>query len=84
MSASANPTAGAPLISGFSITPDDAVDLPAVTRQIRITGAAGNAVVVWATGAETTEPVLTGDVFDWRVKRVKATGTTATGLRGYY
>lgn len=82
--ASNSPALTTPLISGFSITPDDNADLPATTRQIRVTGAAGDIAVVWANGVESTEPVAAGDLFDWRIRRIKATGTTATGLRGYY
>lgn len=67
-----------------AITPSDSADLAKTTRQIRVTGNAGNIAVVWIDGTETTEPVEAGDVLDWRVVRVKATGTTATGIRGYY
>ena len=74
----------ASLEGGFAITPDDANDLPAVTRQIRVTGDAGDVAVVWLSGVETIEPVEAGGVYDWRIKRVKDTGTDATGLRGYY
>ena len=73
-----------PLIGGFAVTPADGADLAQVTRQIRITGNAGNVAVVWASGLETTEPVLAGETLDWRIKRIKSTGTTATGIRGYY
>lgn len=72
-----------PLTRAFAIAPSDTEILPAVTRQIRVTGAAGNLSVVWASGVETVEPVSAGDVLDWRLRQVKATGTTATGLRGY-
>jgi len=73
-----------PLRSGFTITPSDTADLEQVTRQIRVTGAAGDIAVVWVDGATSTEPVSVGDVLDWRIKRVLSTGTTATGIRGYY
>lgn len=81
--ATLSPGLSAPLILGFAITPNDGADLAHVTRQIRVTGNAGDVVVVWPDGTETTEPVEAGDVWDWRVTRIKATGTTATGLRGY-
>jgi hypothetical protein len=74
----------APLTGGFSITPDDNNDLAQTTRQIRVTGTGGNIALVWASGLASTEPVNAGDMLDWRVARVKATGTTATGLRGYF
>ncbi len=72
-----------PLTRGFAIVPNDSTALPVVTRQLRVTGAAGTIAVVWASGEESTEPVSSGDVLDWRIQLVKATGTTATGLRGY-
>lgn len=72
-----------PLTFGFPIAPSDSQDLPRVTRQLRVTGAPGNLSVLWASGTQTLEPVFTGDVLDWRISRVLATGTTATGLRGY-
>jgi hypothetical protein len=78
-----SPGLSSPLAIGFAISPADGADLPYVTRQIRVTGAAGNLAVVWTSGLQTVEPVFTGDVLDWRVTRVLATGTTATGLRGY-
>ena len=73
-----------PLTGGFAISPSDAVDLAMVTRQIRVTGSGGALAVVWQSGVETVEPVAAGEVLDWRVRRVKATGPTAPGLRGYY
>lgn len=78
------PSLSSPIEGGFTITPDDNADLPHVTRQIYVTGNAGNISVVWRNGTTSLEPVQTGDVLDWRIKRVMATGTTATGLRGYY
>ena len=73
-----------PLIGAFVIAPSDDTDLAQTTRQLRITGNAGNVAVIWLSGVETVEPVNAGDLLDWRIRRVKATGTTATGLRGYY
>lgn len=72
-----------PLIGGFAITPDDGNDLASTTRQIRVTGNGGTLSVLWADGSSSVEPVSSGDVWDWRIVRVLATGTTATGLRGY-
>jgi hypothetical protein len=81
--ASQSPGLTTPLISGFTISPSDSALLPQVTRQIRVTGNAGTVAVVWADGTQSSEPVAAGDVFDWRLRQVLATGTTATGLRGY-
>ena len=74
----------APLISAFSIAPSDTNDLPKVTRQLRITGQAGTLAVIWLDGTQTVEPVAAGETLDWRIRRVLATGTTATGVRGYF
>lgn len=81
---SQNPSLSSPLIGGFAITPSDGTDLPFTTRQIRVTGSGGTVAVTWPAGVETIEPVLAGETLDWRIVRIKATGTTATGLRGYY
>jgi hypothetical protein len=72
-----------PIVKGFAIVPNDAADLPEVTRQIRVTGSGGAIAVVWPGGEQTIEPVSAGEPLDWRIVRVLATGTTATGLRGY-
>lgn len=73
----------APITTGFAITPNDTADLAIATRQIRITGSAGNIAVVWVDGSTSVEPVAAGETLDWRIRRVLATGTTATGLRGF-
>ena len=73
----------APITAGFSITPNDATDLAIITRQIRITGSAGNLSVVWVDGSSSVETVAAGETLDWRIRRVLSTGTTATGIRGY-
>lgn len=72
-----------PYSGGFAITPADFDDLPKVTREILITGA-GNISVVWLDGSATIEPVAATTRYRWRIKRVLATNTTATGIRGYY
>lgn len=68
--------------NAFDVTPSDTDELPYVTRQIKCTGA-GNLVVVWAGGNQTTEAVEAGVFYDWRVKQIRATNTTATGIRAY-
>jgi hypothetical protein len=80
----ATPALISPLLGGFAITPSDSSDLPNVTRQIRVTGASGAIAVTWFDGSSTIEPVVGGETLDWRIVRVLASGTTATGLRGYY
>jgi hypothetical protein len=73
----------APVTTGFEIVPNDNADLAQATRQIRVTGQGGQMAVVWLSGVQTIEPVLAGETLDWRILRILATNTTATGLRGY-
>lgn len=62
------------------IVPNDAVDLPAVTRGIYV-GSAGNLQVQMASGQTVTfENVAAGVIYPIRVARVMATGTTASWL----
>lgn len=70
------------IIGAFDITKSDVNELPYVTRQIKVTGA-GNLAVVWADGSTTTEAVAADTFYDWRIKQVLSTGTSATGIRGY-
>jgi len=72
----------APATHGFPITPDDAADLPEITRALYI-GGAGTAVLVLASGAEITlSGLAAGTMLALRVRQVKATGTTAEQLVG--
>ena len=54
-----------------------------ITALVLFTGA-GDVAVVWLDGSETVEAVAANSRMDWQLKRIKATGTTATGMRGYY
>ena len=65
----------------FPITPNDGADLPKVTRAIRA-DAAGDVVCVMLSGDERTLKFAAAETRAVRVSRVKATGTTATGLEG--
>jgi hypothetical protein len=72
-----------PASSVEEIVPDDAVDLPRVT--LALNAATPGAVrVTTHTGEETTVYLAAGVAFPLRVRRVWASGTTATGLRGLY
>lgn len=56
-----------------------------MTREMFFAGA-GNVRVTWAgqpDGAHSTHAVLAGERLAWRVSRVWATGTTATGIEGF-
>ena len=66
------------------VVPSDTVDLPAPSLFIFAT-TAGNVSVDTVGGAGVTQtaviiPILAGDHFPLRVKRIRATGTTATGI----
>jgi hypothetical protein len=74
-----------PLSIGFAVTPSDSVDLPQMTREMFFAGA-GNVRVTWAgqpDGTFSTHAVLAGERLPWRISRVWATGTTATGIEGF-
>ncbi len=72
-----------PIIGAFNITPHDINELIQYTRQIKVSGA-GNLAVTWYDDTSTIEAVVAGETYDWRIKKVSATGTTATGIKGYY
>lgn len=67
----------------FSVSPNDNTDLAIRPRALRI-GGAGNIAVVDAAGTEITYTVAAGEVLLFRAVRVKSTGTTATGIVGWY
>lgn len=67
-----------PAQKAFSITPDDSNDLATVTRAV-YTGKGGTLVCILADDSTevTFSSVPSGQVLPLRVRRVKATGTTA-------
>lgn len=71
-----------PATHGFAITPADGTDLAETTRALYV-GVGGAVALVLASGAEL---VLTGvpggALLPLRVKRIKATGTSASALVG--
>lgn len=71
----------APAIDGFDITPSDTGELARVTRAIMVT-AAGEVAVVFKGGTELSLPMHPGILYPVRACAVKATGTTATGIKG--
>lgn len=74
-----------PATNAIEITPDDSNDLAQVTRAIYI-GGSGNMVATLAedSAAVTFVGLVAGSLLPLRVKRVKATDTTATNIVGVY
>lgn len=72
-----------PASRAFAVTPDDNNDLAVTTRAI-YTGAGGTIVAILAEdSAEVTFASLpAGTVLPVRARRIKSTGTTATGVVG--
>ena len=67
------------------VTPSDSADLPrGVTRAVYV-GTSGDLAVVYASGVEDTLSNLAeGTLHSFQVARIKATGTTATGIKAAY
>lgn len=71
-----------PAVSAFDITPSDADDLTADVRGIYV-GVSGDLAVDMVDGTTVTFVALTaGVIHPLRVKKVYATGTTATAIVG--
>ena len=71
-----------PATDGFAVTPNDAADVASITRAVYV-GGGGNLAVTLASGAELTFTGLAGGtLLPVRLRRIKATGTTATALVG--
>ena len=73
-----------PATNAFAIIPDDATDLPTVTRALYV-GVSGNVVVTMQSGQTVTlVNVMAGSLLPLRVARVAASDTTAQNLVGLY
>lgn len=77
------PSLQSPAVGIEEITPDDLTDLANVTRALNV-AAAGTVRVITADGSTGDIFMAAGIAFPIRVRRVLATGTTATGIRGLY
>jgi hypothetical protein len=66
----------------FAITPSDANNFANVARAISCQGSAGNVSLVFADGSVGVFHIDQYEQLDYEIKRVNATGTTATDLRG--
>ncbi len=71
-----------PICGGFDIVPNDSSDIEQMTRAIMVTGS-GDVTIVMKGGETLSLPNLsTGVIYPFRISRVMATGTTATGIKG--
>lgn len=70
-----------PITAAFAITPSDSADLAEMTLNLYV-GTAGAAKLTMFDGSVVTYANLAAGRHPLRVKRVWATGTTATGIVG--
>lgn len=80
-----NVTRDAPGIDLVPITPSDSTDLDTDARAIRCKpdGAAGTLRITTLAGQVRNTSIEVGEVLPVSVRRVHATGTTATGLEAF-
>ena len=78
-----NPSADAPAVSAFTITPSDSATLAQAARALYV-GVGGNvtAILEGDTTSVLFSNVPNGSILPVRVGQVLATGTTATGIVG--
>ena len=67
----------------FTVTRSDGSDLAIWTDAIRVTGA-GNVSLIGADNVTTTCAFAAGETRNIRAKRIRSTGTTATGIEGMH
>lgn len=71
-----------PICGGFDIAPDDQADIEQVTRAIMVS-APGDVSIILKNGTFLTlTGLIAGVLYPFRVSRINATGTTATGIKG--
>ncbi|PHR59883.1 MAG: hypothetical protein COA47_08860 [Robiginitomaculum sp.] len=71
-----------PAAHAFAIVPDDANDLPEVTRALFV-GIGGDITVITKSGSEVLfSGLASGDILPVRTLRIKATGTSAGNIVG--
>lgn len=68
-----------PITGAFAVTPDDSTDLAELSLNLYV-GTAGAAKLTMLDGSVVTYASLAAGRHPLRVKRVWATGTTATGI----
>ena len=62
----------------LAITPNDSTDLAFVTKALYVTADGNISIIAQEDADPVTLPVTAGQIIPIRVKRVRATGTTAT------
>lgn len=71
-----------PASHAFAVTPSDGVDLPEVTRAVYV-GGSGSLVATLSSGSTATfSGLIGGTILPMRIRRIHASGTTATALVG--
>ncbi|SMD17129.1 hypothetical protein [Rhizobium sp. RU36D] len=80
--ASFQPSQSGPAASAFAITPSDATELAEPTRGIYVGQGGDISVIMLAGEAVVLRSVAAGSILPLRVRRVQATGTTASHLVG--
>lgn len=81
--ASADDTLTSPATDIEEVTPSDVADLAQLTKSINV-ATSGVVRVTTETGTISDVFVAAGTVFPLRVRRVWASGTSATGIRGLF
>lgn len=72
-------------VDALAVTPNDSTDLPKGATRWFMVGGAGNIKVTMASGSVVTiNGLVTGVEYNWSVKRIWATGTTATNIVALY
>jgi hypothetical protein len=77
-------TPAAPARRWAAVTPNDSSDLPGGAPKALWVNGAGNLELVGDDGVSASFTVVASMPIDLRPTRIKATGTTATGIRALY
>lgn len=82
--ANTQPSLSGPASAAFTVTPSDTADLSTLPRALYV-GGDGNLTVIMQGGQTVTlTAVAAGTLLPLRVRRVLATGTSATAIVGLY
>lgn len=74
--------AAGPALRGFAITPADGSDLADHVRAVTLNGGGTLSYVAWD-GVTYTTAALPAGTYPLQAIRIRATGTTATGITGW-